>query len=160
MIPSRPVVPALCCLLGLGFGVVALPRPPSACGQCRSPDRGCESAVPRSVAEASARVKEEGLGPFVRGALPLVTAGPQTGSSSGQASWSHRGGMAFVVKPLKLIDHAAEDFLSESCCGFVTLLGLLLPSSFWLLRFFMYTYGWTPPFSLFFFSVVIRASRI
>lgn len=86
MIPSRPVVPALCCLPGLGFGVVALPRPPSAYGQCRSPGRGWESALPRSGTGASARVKEEGLGPFVRGALPLLTAGPQTGSSSGQAS--------------------------------------------------------------------------
>lgn len=68
-----------------------------------------ESAVPRGVAEASARLREERPGPFVRGALPFLAAGPQAGSS-GHASRSRQGGMAFVVKPLKCIDHAAGDF--------------------------------------------------
>lgn len=59
--------------------------------------------------------------------------------------------MAFVLKPLKLIDHVAEDFQSTSCCGFVTLLGLFLLSSLRLLRFFMHTYDWSLPFSVVFF---------
>lgn len=89
-----------------------------------------DSAVPRGVAEASARLGEERPGPFVRGALPFLAAGPQTGSSSsGHASRSRQGGMAFVVRPLKRIDQAAGDFLSTSCCGFVTLLSLFLLSS-------------------------------
>lgn len=47
VIPSRPVVPALCCLPGLGFGVLALPRPP--------PPRAAPLSRPRLAERGAAR---------------------------------------------------------------------------------------------------------